>query len=88
MVHQLLDGGPLAARVAHASERRDLWAHLHRRTGLPEAWWQPQTSPDGTFSERAQSRTNQRWQLCFSWKLELPGCDRNSGPGAPSRQII
>lgn len=67
MVHQLLDAGPLAARVTHESELRDLWAHLHRRTGLPDAWWKPLTPPDGPFTADDVAFALAGWALCVEY---------------------
>jgi hypothetical protein len=67
MVHQLLDGGPLAARVAHEQELSDVWAHLHRRTGLPEAWWKPLTPPDGTFAANDVAFALAGWAMCVEY---------------------
>lgn len=67
IVHQLLDGGPLAARVAHDDDLRDLWRHLHRRTGLPTRWWVPLGSPDGKFSPNDVAYALCGWALCVEY---------------------
>jgi hypothetical protein len=69
IVHQLLDSppGPLAARVAHDEDLRDLWSHLHRRTGLPERWWKPLGSPDGKFSPNDVAYALCGWALSVEY---------------------
>lgn len=67
IVHQLLDGGALAARVAHEADLRDLWSHLHRRTGLPTEWWSPLAPPDGKWSPHDVAYALAGWALCVEY---------------------